>query len=46
MESCDFLELLKERELLPAAPTFAPEASLQSVEGTTIIAVRYADGWW
>ena len=44
MESCDFLDLLKERELLPAAPTIAAEASLQPVEGTTIVAVRCADG--
>ncbi len=44
MESCDFLDLLKERELLPAAPVVAAEASLQPVEGTTIVAVRCADG--
>ena len=44
MESCNFLDLLKERGLLPAAPVAAVEASLQPVEGTTIVAVRYADG--
>ena len=44
MESCDFLDLLKERGLLPAAPVAAAEASLQPVEGTTIVAVRCADG--
>lgn len=44
MESCDFLDLLKERGLLPAAPVAAAEGSLQPVEGTTIVAVRCADG--
>ena len=44
MESCDFLDLLKERGLLPAAPVAAADASLQPVEGTTIVSVRCADG--
>jgi len=44
MESCDFLGLLKEGGHLSAAPGVVQEGLLEQVEGTTIMAVRYADG--
>ena len=44
MESCDFLDLLKEGGHLSAALTAAPQEAIEQVEGTTIMAVRYADG--
>ena len=44
MESCDFLGLLKEGGHLSAAPGMVQEGLLEQVEGTTIMAVRYADG--
>jgi len=44
MESCDFLGLLKEQGHWPPAPVAVPEGKIEPVEGTTILAVRYADG--
>jgi len=44
MESCDFLDLLKEGGHLSAAPGMVQEEMIEQVEGTTIMAVRYADG--
>ena len=44
MESCDFLDLLKEGGHLSVAPIMVQEELIEQVEGTTIMAVRYADG--
>ena len=44
MESCDFLDLLREGGHLAAVPTAVPGEQIQPVEGTTIMAVRSADG--
>jgi proteasome beta subunit len=46
MESADFLNILKERGQLPPAPELpGPVASAgEAAEGTTILAVRYAEG--
>jgi proteasome beta subunit len=44
MESCDFLDLLREQGHLPVVPTVVPHGTIESVEGTTIMALRYADG--
>ena len=44
MESCDFLDLLKEGGHLSAAPGMVQEELIEQVEGTTIMAVHYADG--
>jgi proteasome beta subunit len=44
MESCDFLNLLKEGGHLSAALTGSPKQDIEQVEGTTIMAVRYAEG--
>ena len=44
MESCDFLDLLREGGHLAAVPAAVPGEQIEPVEGTTIMAVRYADG--
>ena len=44
MESCDFLDLLREGGHLAAVPAAVPGEQIHPVEGTTIMAVRYADG--
>ena len=44
MESCDFLDLLREGGHLAAVPAAVPGEQIQPIEGTTIMAVRYADG--
>ena len=44
MESCDFLDLLKEGGHLSVAPVMVQEEHIEQVEGTTIMAVHYADG--
>ena len=44
MESCDFLDLLREGGHLAAVPAAVPGEKIQPVEGTTIMAVRYTDG--
>lgn len=45
MESCDFLDMLREGGHLPEAATMAQgKRDFESVEGTTILAVRYRDG--
>ena len=49
LDSADFLNILKERGQLPAAPAAAhgptgATAEVATTEGTTILAVRYADG--
>ncbi|MDP6700975.1 MAG: proteasome subunit alpha, partial [Candidatus Latescibacteria bacterium] len=44
MESCDFLDLLREGGHLAAVPAAVPGGQIEPVEGTTIMAVRYADG--
>ena len=44
MESCDFLDLLKEGGHLSSALTGPPQQKIEQVEGTTIMAVRYAEG--
>lgn len=44
MESCDFLDLLREGGHLANVPDAVPCGKIEPVEGTTIMAVRYADG--
>ncbi|MEE3259466.1 MAG: proteasome subunit alpha [Candidatus Latescibacterota bacterium] len=44
MESCDFLDLLREQGHLPAVPSAVPQGVIEEVEGTTIMALRYAGG--
>jgi proteasome beta subunit len=46
MEGGDFLSLLKQNGHLPEAPTVGGtgEVAFEGTEGTTILAVRYADG--
>ncbi|MFT7695869.1 MAG: 20S proteasome alpha/beta subunit, partial [Candidatus Latescibacterota bacterium] len=45
MESCDFLDLLREGGHLPEATAMAQgKHDFESVEGTTILALRYRDG--
>jgi proteasome beta subunit len=45
MESCDFLDLLREGGHMPESAGVAPaEHSFEGTEGTTILAVRYRDG--
>ena len=45
MESCDFLDLLREGGHMPESAGVAPaEHSFEDTEGTTILAVRYRDG--
>ena len=44
MESCDFLDLLREQGHLPVVPASVPQGAIETVEGTTIMALRYAGG--
>ena len=44
MESSDLIQLLKQQGQLPPAPVPAPVAPVESVEGTTILALRYGEG--
>ncbi len=45
MESCDFLDLLREGGHLPeSAAVVSADRPFESTEGTTILAVRYRDG--
>ena len=45
IESCDFLDLLREGGHLPESAAIAPvDHSFEDTEGTTILAVRYNEG--
>jgi proteasome beta subunit len=45
MDSCDFLDLLREKGNLPDEVSLVNSAEkFQSIEGTTILAIRYRDG--